>query len=166
MMQLRALPLAVFAAGSVLAPAAHAVDRGAGLSCGLFTTGRTHQQGIVTGGPFVVANEIGGEVTSVTVTCDVQINVATYGSPVSSATTTLNGNVGLVESTVSFDADFRDNVWICTTVAWQSAKGGGSVNLDFDVAPGTQCALGTTTGPFVGPEDWQWFREPSVRLVP
>jgi hypothetical protein len=128
---------------------AHAEDVGSGLSCGLTSTGTVFQfqSGVVTGGPWTMRNTALGSISQVTVTCRIQINNAAFGGTGPVVNGSAFGPVAAAEGTVAFQVPFDANVYLCTTISWDSAKGGGAVNLDFD--PGTvgdQCARAGTTG--------------------
>ena len=134
---------------------AQAEDVYVGLKCGMLTTtdptGLISQDpntytGVVHGGPIAVVNTAGGTVTSVTITCSVQINCAPHGcNVVARRSATCSGNACVLVDTIQYNASPGDSVYLCTEIAWTSTKGGGSVQFDKDdIVPGAQCRLVTT----------------------
>jgi hypothetical protein len=149
---------AASALAAAIAPAAHAEDLADGFTCGfvsttddtgvVFNDGRQH--GEVDGGPMTIVNSAGGTVSSVTVTCWIQLNNATpdedlAAGPVGIRSSTLTGNVGLLVDTLDYAAALTDDVYLCTYIHWTSSKGGGWFYFDTDdLTAGVQCGLATS----------------------
>lgn len=142
---------------------AHASYYGGGVTCGMAAvptaaaTGGTTYVGVVSSGPWALPGGYwGGEATSVTVTCRVQIDDPSYGGTGQEVSTTFDGFAGgLAERTVTFEAGPASKVYLCTTVSWTGNEGDGQVNVDFGTLPGEQCA--TTIG---------WIDETTTVVIP
>jgi hypothetical protein len=141
--------------------AAHAVDTGGGLSCGLDSsndiTGLAlpsldDQAGVVYGGPVAVANKTGVLSLFTELDCTVWLNGAglhsgigaTYGTGIA---INVPGNaVALPPFPVTYTpVTPGTNVWLCTAMRFNTIKGPRTYQYDADPAtPGNQCALAIT----------------------
>jgi hypothetical protein len=126
----RTLFAAAVLLGGLLVPPAHASDQYAGFGCGMTAQGDGNFVATVTGGPWTVANDEGGTVSDVTITCTIQVNNPYHGGGGPSVTNTTSGNVGVVAGTTTFTAGPADSVYMCTMVEWTSPKGHTVLVLD------------------------------------
>jgi hypothetical protein len=110
------------------------------------------QIGEVDGGPWVVdpdpADPAGNQVTSVTITCTIQVNNPNQGGGGVSRTSTTSGNVGVLADTISYFAQPTDSIYLCSVISWTSTgKAPETVtsDADNDSSNGYQCDLAIST---------------------
>lgn len=132
-----ALPLLL---GTVAVLPAHASYTGYGVSCGLASAGTTTQFGVIAAGPVIMPPITSGTVTSLTVTCRVQVGHADYDGTGPEVMTTFDGYVGgLAERTVTYQVPAGAKVYLCMTIAWDGTEGAETANVDYSDEPGEQC---------------------------